>query len=127
MAINDPITQSSVTNVGSIDAVQSTKPSFERNPQKKEQRERQPRKKVQDFFHPLSKAVEASNKRLEERKLPYRFKVFKRWGEVFLDLFILDDKGKVKEKQRKNITRSDFNRIIEDVTRTAGLFFDSRA
>ena len=127
MAINDPITQSSVANVGSIDAVQSTKPSFERNSQKREQHERPPRKKVQDFFHPLSKAVDASNKRLKERKLPYRFKVFKRWGEVYLDLFILDDSGNVKEKQRKNITRSDFNRIIEDVSTTAGLFFDYHA
>lgn len=127
MAINDPITQSSVGNVGSIDAVQSTKPSLERNPQKREQRERPPRKKVQDYFHPLSKAVEASNQRLIERQLPYRFRVFKRWGEVYLELFILDDNGKVKEKQRKNITRSDFNRIIEDVSKIAGLFFDYHA
>lgn len=127
MAINDPITQSSVANVGSIDAVQSTKPSLERNPQKKEQREREPRKKVQDYFHPLKKAVEESNKRLIERKLPYRFSVFKRWGEVYLELFILDDTGTVKEKQRKNITRSDFNRIIEDVSKIAGLFFDYHA
>ena len=120
MAIDD----SDVRNVAPLGAIQATRPSFERNPQQKEQQQRRPPKKVRDYFHPLSKAVDAANARLIERNLPYRFKVFKRWGEVYIELYTLDEKGSVKEKQRKNISHDDFNRIIEDVSQVEGLFFD---
>ncbi|MBN1759513.1 MAG: hypothetical protein JW863_14385 [Chitinispirillaceae bacterium] len=127
MAINDAVPPSDVRNVAPLDAVQATRPSLDRNPQHKEQQQRRPPKKVRDYFHPLSKAVEVSNERLKERNLPYRFKVFKRWGEVYIELYLLDEQGKVKEKQRKNISHSDFNRIIEDVSMVEGLFFDHMA
>jgi hypothetical protein len=125
MAINEPSGAADTRNVDPIFAVQATGSSTQRQSRQKEQKqERPPQKKVRDYFHPLSKAVEASNRRLTERNLPYRFKVFKRWGDVFIELFILDASGKIKEKQRKNISQSDFNRIIDDVVRVEGLFFD---
>lgn len=127
MPIDDLVNVPDVRNVAPIDAVQATRPSFERNPRQKEQQERPPRKKVRDYFHPLSKAVDASNKRLAERNLPYRFKVFKRWGDVYIEMYVLDENGKVKEKQRKNISMGDFNRIIDDVAIIEGLFFDHMA
>ena len=127
MAVDDAVNAPDVRNVAPLDAVQAARPSLDRNPQHKEQQQRRPPKKVRDFFHPLSKAVDASNKRLEERNLPYRFKVFKRWGEVYIEMYVLDEKGKIKEKQRKNISHSDFNRIIEDVSQVEGLFFDHLA
>lgn len=115
-----------------IDPVYAVRPagsSTQREDRKKEQQQPPPpvQKKVRDYFHPLSKAVDASNLRLAERHLPYRFKVYKRWGEVFLDLFILDDQGNVKEKQHRNISQSDFNRIIDDVVSVEGMFFDGTA
>jgi hypothetical protein len=127
MAIDDTINAPEVRNVVPIDAVEGTRPSFERDSQEKQQQQRQKQKKVRDYFRPLSKAVEASNQRLTEKSLPYRFRVFKRWGEVYIELFLLDENGKIKEKQRKNISQSDFNRIIEDVSQVEGLFFDHMA
>jgi hypothetical protein len=124
MPADDAVNAPDVRNVTPVDAVQATGPSFERNPQHQEQRERPPPKKVKDYFRPLSKAVEASNQRLTTDGLPYRFRVFKRWGNVYIELFILDEEGNIKEKQRKNISQSDFNRIIDDVVKVEGLFFD---
>lgn len=125
MALNEALNAADARNVDPVYAVQSTGSSTQRQSREKEQKqERPPQKKVRDYFHPLSKAVEASNQRLTDRNLPYRFKVFKRWGEVFIELYILDANGKVKEKQRKNISQSDFNRIIDDVVQVEGLFFD---
>ena len=127
MAIEDTGPLPEVRNVAPLEAIQATRPSLDRNPQQKEQQQRRPPKKVRDYFHPLSKAVDAANARLLERNLPYRFKVFKRWGEVYIELYLLDAQGKIKEKQRKNISHDDFNRIIEDVSQVEGLFFDHMA
>ncbi|MBN1575257.1 MAG: hypothetical protein JW913_01800 [Chitinispirillaceae bacterium] len=123
--MNAPINAPDERNVDPIYAVQTTGSSTQGESRRnKQEQQRPPSKKVFDYFHPLSKAVEASNRRLTERNLPYRFKVFKRWGEVYIELYILDENGKIKEKQRKNISQSDFNRIIDDVVRVEGLFFD---
>lgn len=80
---------------------------------------------VKDYFHPLSKAVEASNQRLIDKKLPYRFRVYKKWGSIYIELSLLDKQGNVTQKQRKNISGNDFIRLIEDVSLIEGLFFDS--
>jgi len=45
---------------------------------------------------------------------------------VYIELFILNSDGSVREKQRKNISHDDFNRIIDDVVSIEGLFFDRR-
>ncbi|MBN1308502.1 MAG: hypothetical protein JXA18_11325 [Chitinispirillaceae bacterium] len=123
--MNAPINAPEERNVEPLYAVQATGSSTQgQSREKKQEQQRPQQKKVFDYFHPLSKAVEASNRRLTERNLPYRFRVFKRWGEVYIDLYILDEKGTIKEKQRKNISQSDFNRIIDDVVQVEGLFFD---
>ncbi len=107
-----------------VDAVQAARPFQERSNQDKERKERHAPKKVRDYFRPLSMAVDASNRRLAERGLPYRFQVFKKWGEVYIEMAFLDEAGNIKEKQRKNISQNDFIRIIEDVTQIEGMFFD---
>jgi hypothetical protein len=125
MSLDDTTPSSELRSVDPVFAVQAAASSAQRqNRDNERRRERPPQKKVRDYFHPLSKAVDASNLRLVERKLPYRFKVFKRWGEVFIELYLLDENGTVKEKQRRNISQSDFNRIIDDVVQVEGLFFD---
>ncbi len=126
MAINEPTGNTpDVRNVEPLFAVNPAGAPPQRQYRREERKqEKKEQKKVADFFHPLSKAVEASNRRLIERNLPYRFRVFKQWGEVFIELSVLDSGGKVIKKQRKNITQSDFNRIIDDVAQVEGLFFD---
>jgi hypothetical protein len=115
-----------VPNINALDAVLATNSSQYRE-HRGQQGGKPPQKKVRDYFHPLSKAVEATNLRLIERKIPYRFNVYKQWGEVYIELFILDENGGIKEKQRKNISHDDFNRIIDNVVSVEGLFFDYQA
>lgn len=113
-------------SVGAIDAIHSTTPSDQQNSRKKsDDQQHTPRKVVKDYFHPLSKAVEASNQRLIDKKLPYRFRVYKKWGSIYIELSLLDKQGNVTQKQRKNISGNDFIRLIEDVSLIEGLFFDS--
>jgi len=109
-----------------LEAVVATTSSSQKEyPQKKQHHHNQ--KKVRDYFHPLSIAIEATNKHLVDRHLPYRFRVFKRWGEVFIELCILNSDGTVRSTQKKNISSDDFNRIIDDVVSIEGLFFDQQA
>jgi hypothetical protein len=130
MAINEAYGIPPDRNVEPINLVQPAGSSTNNDGRKKEPPQPPPRppgKKVRDYFHPLNIAVEATNRRLLERRLPYRFKVYKKWGEVYIDLTILDEQGNVKETQRKNISHDDFNRIIDDVASVEGLFFDHTA
>lgn len=113
-------------SVAPIDAIHSPTSSDQQHSRKKgNQQQQTPRKVVRDYFHPLSKAVEASNQRLTDQKLPYRFRIYKKWGSVYIELSLLDKQGNATQKQRKNISGSDFIRLIEDVSLIEGLFFDS--
>ena len=85
------------------------------------------KRRSKDYFETLAKRAEVSNKRLEEKRLPYRFCVYQRGGEVFIDLLTLDARGEMKETVRKNITDEDFDRWIEDLSSLEGLFFDKNA
>lgn len=126
MAVDDITPPREIRGINLSEAITAFDPDSQERQQGKKQ-EKHPKKQVRDYFRPLSKAVELSNKRLSDRKLPYRFSVYKKWGEVYIELFILDDNGMVKEKQRKNISYDDFNRIIDDVVAIEGLFLDYRA
>lgn len=123
MTPEDRLELRGIYNVSSGEMVRSALPASQ-YPKEKNQSQKRKQKKVKDFFNPLRKAVEASNNRLISRKLPYRFRVFKEEEEVFIELSILDENGNVVKKQVKNITESDFNRIIDDVASIEGLFLD---
>ena len=126
MAPDDIFQPRIVNTITPMDAVVATHSSEDKSRQQ-HKKEHRPQKKVRDYFHPLSKAVEATNKRLVAKELPYRFNVFKRWGEVYIERCILNSDGSIRQKQQKNISHDDFNRIIDDVVSIVGLFFDQRA
>ncbi|MCX7727118.1 MAG: hypothetical protein N2053_09760, partial [Chitinispirillaceae bacterium] len=112
MASDDRLELRGIENISSSDMVKGTSPASQYSKGKNQEQKRK-QKKVKDFFNPLSKAVEASNKRLIARKLPYRFRVFREDEDVFIELSILDEGGNIIKKEVKNITESDFNRIID--------------
>ena len=96
----------------------------ERKERRKGQQERKERK-TGDYFQTMAKAAERSNEILIQKKLPYRFCVYQAGEEVFIELVVLDAKGKITKKIRRNITEESFAKWIEDITRSEGLFFDS--
>jgi hypothetical protein len=77
-----------------------------------------------EYLHTLSKAAEASNKRLELAGAPYRFCVCEEGGRVLIDLVTLDQSGNVVKEVKRNITDEDFEKVIEDISALEGLFFD---
>jgi len=88
---------------------------------------RREKRRSKDYFGTLAKRAEVSNEQLAQKKLPYRFRVYQRGDEVFINLVTLDARGKVKTTVRRNITDEDFDRWIEDLSSMEGLFFDSNA
>jgi hypothetical protein len=98
----------------------------ERKERRRGRREHEQRRPA-DYFVTMEKAALRSNEILVSKKLPYRFSVHKTGDEVFIELVVLDEKGKITKKVRRNITEESFARWIEDITRSEGLFFDSTA
>lgn len=84
-------------------------------------------KETKDYFKTIAKAAEASNQKLIDAHLPYRFCIYTSGTEVFIELVVLDKSGQILSQQKKNITHQDFERLIEDVSQIEGLFFDKTA
>ena len=85
------------------------------------------KKGARRYFHALSKAVEASNGYCAKKGLPYRFRIYLKNNNLYIDLLVLDDNGNIIEEKRRNITEADFGRLIDDISNIAGLFFDGTA
>jgi hypothetical protein len=94
---------------------------------KKHPQQDHPEKEVRGFFNALSVAAEKSNNELIKKNLPYRFCVYEEAGEVFIDLVVLDENGKIVEEKKKNIGHQNFSRMIDDIAKSEGLFFDGMA
>jgi hypothetical protein len=86
-----------------------------------------PKKDAREYFHTLEKAAEKSNDYCAKKGLPYRFRVYQKDNDVFIDILVLDKDGNVIQEKRKNISHEDFARLIDDVTNIEGLFFDGMA
>jgi hypothetical protein len=98
----------------------------DRHQKDKHRRQDAPRE-PKDYIHTIGKAAEASNAKLVRLNLPYRFCVYAKGDEVFIDIVILDQNGNIVSEKVKNISHQDFERLIEDVSQIEGLFIDSTA
>ena len=92
---------------------------------KKKKRERKQQEKVKDRFHSLAKAAELSNSLLEKNNSPYRFCVYQKDEEVFIDIVILDKNGNILDLKKKNITSQEFSTWMSKIENGDGLFFDA--
>jgi hypothetical protein len=92
----------------------------------KQHQEQQP-KESKDYMNTIARATKVSNEKLVKLNLPYRFCVYNEGDEMFIDLVVLDAKGKIVSEKKKNISHQDFERLIEDVSQIEGLFVDKTA
>jgi hypothetical protein len=90
-------------------------------------RQEQEQKEPRDYVRTIVRAAEASNEKLVRANLPYRFFVYTEGEEVFINLVVLDQNGKVMSEKKKNISHQDFARIIEDLSQIEGMFIDKTA
>ena len=89
-----------------------------------EKRQDTPRES-KDFLRTLQKAAEASNVTLQKRNAPYRFRVYERNGEVFVELVMYDENGNIREEKVRRITHESFEKWVEDLSRMEGLYLDT--
>ncbi len=94
---------------------------------KKDKQEHKHKEEAGDHFQDLAKAAELAHDTLEKNNSPYRFIVYQKEGEVFIDIVIIDEDGKIKETKKKNITHEDFSTWINHIEQGEGLFFDTTA
>ncbi|MFQ5714677.1 MAG: hypothetical protein ACE5GU_11665 [Candidatus Scalinduaceae bacterium] len=92
---------------------------------KKDKQEHKHKEKAGDHFQDLAKAAELAHDTLEKNNSPYRFSVYQREGEVFIDIVIIDEDGKIKETKKKNITHEEFSTWLNHIEQGEGLFFDT--
>jgi ribosomal protein L15E len=98
---------------------------------KKEQQKKRQNKQSEDnkknplqYIKTLQKAAEASNQKLINLNLPYRFCVYNDNTKLIIEIVMLDKEGKIIQNKKKNISEQDFSRLIEDLSQIEGLFFD---
>jgi hypothetical protein len=78
-----------------------------------------------DYVDTLKKAATFAEEDIKAHHLPYRFFFFKRDGEAFLDLINLDPNGRQIGITTKNVTKDNFDALIEDVRDSKGMYIDS--
>jgi len=71
--------------------------------------------------------VEKAHEHLIKTKSPYRFCVYQEEDELFIDLVILNEKGKIGSIKKKNITNDEFTLWLKMVQTGEGLLFDEEA
>ena len=96
-----------------------------RSKEKNKKHKRDQRDEAGHHFQSLARAVELAHEILEQNNSPFRFCVYQEGGEVFIDLALLGDDGKIKEIKKKNITHEEFSIWIERIENGDGLFLDS--
>ncbi|EKD27021.1 MAG: hypothetical protein ACD_79C00923G0002 [uncultured bacterium] len=82
--------------------------------------------KVREHFFELSKLIEELHTKLVKANSPYRFCVYIEGDDIFMDIVILDESGKIKEIKKRNITFEEFEKIIEEITAGHGLYFEAK-
>jgi hypothetical protein len=103
----------------------------EDNRRQRRQQDQQPlaqhqKRETQDFFSTMEKAAKKSNEVLMQRGAPLRFTVYRKGGDVYIDLVRLDEHGQPTQTTTRKITHQDFDRWIEDVAQVEGLFLDTQ-
>lgn len=88
------------------------------------QHKKYPIERSKDHFKELTDAVEKAHEYLVKDKSPYRFCVYEEEGKIFINLVILNEKGKIDSIKKKNIMNEEFTRWMEMIETGEGLLFD---
>ena len=117
------VTPKRVSKLFHLDQVDQKDPVIIKDQKKQEQHQR-PYEKAKDHFGELSKAVERAHKILEELQSPYRFCIYKKEDEIFIDIVILDENGDAKLLKQENITYEKFYTLLKRIERGEGFMLD---
>ncbi len=116
-----------IPNIGSSTGLSGLgAPHHDRHKKGRQHPEQQSRNS-KEYMRAIGKAAEASNEKLARLKLPYRFCMYLEGDDIFIDIVVLDKDGNIVAEQKKNLSKQDFDRLIEDVSQIEGLFVDRSA
>ena len=94
------------------------------DPQKQKKQPENSSQQARYHFEQLAEAAEESHNILVKEKSPYRFCVYRKEDEVFIDVVILDENGKIKEIKKSNITEDEFTTWLTHIHGGRGLLID---
>jgi hypothetical protein len=97
----------------------SLKPGNKKGKQKHKHRD-----EVAAHFQQLCEAAELANDVLVKNNSPYRFCIYQEGEEIFIDVVIVDEDGKIKETKKENITHEEFSTWLNHIEQGNGFFFD---
>ncbi|GJQ58248.1 MAG: hypothetical protein D8M57_02830 [Candidatus Scalindua sp. AMX11] len=98
-----------------------------RSKRKKGDRDQKQRDEAGSNFQHLVEAAEAAHTLLEKNHSPYRFCVYQKDEEVFIDIVIVGEGGEIREIRKKNITHDEFSTWINHIEQGEGFFLDVTA
>lgn len=93
----------------------------------KRSKEREDRGTPQNYFRELISLAERAHKVLEQKKSPFRFRVYRENDEIFIDIVILDESGSSDRVIKKKITHQEFSDIIKNLETLDGIIVDYTA
>jgi len=88
---------------------------------------RRERDEAKDHFEQLANTAELANKALLQEQSRYRFCIYRKGEDVYIDVVILDENGEVASIVQKEITHEDFARWLAHIEEEEGLVLDKRA
>ena len=93
--------------------------------QKKKHHQPPAQNETKHHFKELAKETEIYNQKLIASNSPFRFCIYRKGEEIFIDFVVLDDaRAKIKKLVQQNITHQDFKQWISHIERGEGLLFD---
>lgn len=98
-----------------------------RSKRRKRNRDKKQRDEAGNHFPYLAEAAEIAHTVLEKNGSPYRFCVYQKNQDVFIDIVIVDDGGEIKEIRKKNITHDEFSLWLNHIEQGDGFFLDLMA
>ncbi len=116
--------------INRIDPIKQQKPPPDSKRKKKgeeQEQEHKPKDEAGDHFQSLSDAAKLAHNTLKKNNSPYRFRVYQKDGEVFIDIVIIGEDGEIKETKKQNITHEEFSTWLDHIEQGEGLFFDTTA
>jgi len=109
---------------------QVTRSHFDERKRQQAQHHRQKGEEKADkagrHFQTLASAAEKSHESLTRMKSPYRFCVYQEDDDVFIDVVILGEDGKIKKIEKKNITDDEVSTWLNHIENGYGLLLDSK-
>ena len=75
----------------------------------------------------LIRMADEAHRLLEEQHSPFRFRIYEREGDVFIDVVTLDAAGKPDQVFHQDISHQELEALVRQIKTGRGLVFDARA